>query len=965
MAFKSVQAHFNLVELEDAVSSFWKEHKTFEKSISSRPEDNRYTFVDGPPFVTGIPHYGSLLPSIAKDVVPRYQTMLGKRVRRVFGWDCHGLPIEEKVNALFGIKSSSELEEKLGVERYVKECRKYVQQASDNWRWYIDKIGRWVDMDHAYYTMSIEFMESVIWAFKQIYEKGLIYKGKRVSLFSTDTSTPVSNFEVAMDQDNYRDVEDLAVFVKFEVANLPKFLEDKELQDKPLYLVAWTTTPWTIPANFALAVNKDFIYSLIEYEKEYLIVAKDRLAYTFNLIGQEVGPNGDSLVKIIAEFPGTELEGVKYLPIYKQLAPDNSNDYKVYLSPDVTFDEGTGVLHIAPAFGEVDFLMGQKYGISGMSDIDDEGKMTVKPWVGLYLRDASSLIAEDMQSSGHLLRSHFYVHRLPFYRGANPLIYMAQDAYFIDIQKIKSRMIELSLDTNWIPEHIKKGRFLHTLETSPDWCISRNRYWATIMPIWQSGDGEELVIGSLEEMSKYCRDITKKDGKYFFKEEPLDLHRDVCDRIVLEKEGKKYHRVPEVLDCWLDSGSAPFAEYHYPFENKEIFEASQPADFIIEYVGQVRAWFNVLLRLSTMLFDKEAFTNVICTGVLAGNDGRKMSKSFGNYPDPKMVLEKYGGDALRLYLMSSPVMKGEDVNFYEEGVAENYKFLLMYWNSYKFFIDYANVFDWDCHKVDHKVSKLNILDKWILAKLTQLVLDTRKALDHYDLPLATKSLKDFLVNDFSTWYIRRSRDRVSSNDNVADRDLCLSVLYGVLVTYTKLLAPIAPFITESIYRNLTDDESVHLTDYPGGDKSLLDPQLIKDMQLVRVVVEEGHAKRKEVSIKLRQPLSQVTYTAPMPLSTELEQIIAEELNVKKVEYLKGENLLVTIETTITSELAKEGEARELIRQIQQMRKDMKLTLNDKIVVTVPSWPKDYEAMILKMTNAKVLTPGENLGIEIV
>ncbi len=953
MSFKPVSSQVDLSKTEDEVTKFWKEEKIFERSIEKNPEDQKYVFVDGPPFVTGIPHYGTLLPSIAKDVFPRYQTMLGKKVRRIWGWDCHGLPIEDKVNTQFGIKSSKQLEEKMGIERYVQECRNYVTNVTTDWGWYINKIGRWVDMENAYYTMNVEYMESVIWAFKQIYDKGLIYKGKRVSLYSTDTSTPVSQFEVAMDNDNYQEVEDLSIFVRFE-------LENEFKGKKSVSLLAWTTTPWSIPANFAIAVNKDFDYVLVEYEKQLFILSKDRLEFT---LGAD-----KNLYKILEEFKGTDLVGLKYKPVYDFFVEkSHEQDFKIYLHDDVTNDEGTGILHIAPAFGEVDFLLGQKENLSSESDLDEAGNMLVGPWKNLYLRDASPLIAEDLREKGSLLRSQPYVHRLPFYRGKNPLIYMAQEAYFIDIQKIKNRMIELNEKINWIPKHLKHGRFLQTLETAPDWCVSRNRYWATIMPIWKSKDGEEIVIGSLEELASYTDQIEEKNGKYFFEDKPMDLHRDVCDKIVLKKDGKEYKRVSEVLDVWMDSGSVPFAEYHYPFENKAVYEQSRPADLIIEYVGQVRAWFNVLLRVSTILFDDTPFKTALTTGVLAGTDGRKMSKSFGNYPDPKMVLEKYGGDALRLYLMGAPIMRGEDLNINEEGIAENYKWLLVLWNSYKYFVDYGNIYNWNCDLPGGNGDKqhLNILDKWILAKLTELTLNLRKNLDKYDVVNATRDLKEFIVEDFSTWYIRRSRDRVSNNENELDRNACLSVMYGVLVTFTKLAAPIIPFITEEIYRNIAFDESVHLTDYPEGDKSLLDDNLIKGMKLVRLIVEQGHAKRKEAEIKLRQPLTSLTYSGVAKLEAELEKIIAEELNVKSVEYKKDSSseLSVKLDTKITPELAQEGEARELIRQIQKLRKENNLTLKDRIEIKIPDWPKPYEEMILKMTAAVKIEKSGSLEIQ--
>lgn len=947
--FKSVSSQVSLPQIEAEISKFWEDEKIFQKSVENRPEDNAYTFVDGPPFVTGMPHYGHLLTSIAKDMIPRYQTMLGRRVRRVWGWDCHGLPIEEKINKEYGIKSRAQLENKVGIEKYVQLCRAYVQSVSSDWKWYIDRVGRWVDMENAYYTMNVDFMESVMWGFKQMYEKGLIYKGKRVSLFSTDTSTPVSNFEVSMDVDNYRDVEDLSVFVKFEC----------EWKGKKTYLIAWTTTPWTIPANFALAVNPTFEYLLVEYDNEYFIVAKDRTEYTF----------GKSKVKVIEEISGKDLNGLQYKAVYDYfLNFATSADFKVYLSDDVTAGEGTGVLHIAPAFGEVDFQMGQKHGLSAISDIDESGNMTIDPWKGIYLRDASLLIAESLQEKGNLLRSEVYNHRLPFYRGKNPLIYMAQEAYFIDIQSIKKRMLELNQDINWIPKHIKNGRFATTVETSPDWCISRNRYWATIMPIWKSADGEELVIGSIEEMMQHTKQITKKsvDGKnvYFFEDMPMDLHRDVCDKIVLVKGDKEFKRIPEVLDCWMDSGSVPFAELHYPFENKSIFEARNPADFIIEYVPQVRAWFTVLLRISTILFGGTAFKNAICHGTIAGNDGRKMSKSFGNYPDPKMLLEKYGGDALRCYLMSSPVMHGDDMNFSEEGVAENYRFLLVFWNTYKFFIDYASLEDWSCEKSPKDIQeRLNILDRWILSKLTKLTLDLRKAYDKYDVVEATNLSKTFVINDFSTWYIRRCRDRVDPNS--PDKDIAMSVMYGVLVTLTKLLAPLAPFITEEMYKNLTGDKSVHLTDYPKGDKMLLDEELDEHMAAARKIVEAGLAKRKEAGIKLRQPLSSMIYFGRLALSKELEQVISDELNIKNIEFKKSstEEIKIELDTKITPALAAEGEARDLMRQIQSIRKDLNLTLSDKTRIIAPSWPADFKQQILKSTASVSIEKGEVLTVE--
>lgn len=963
MQFKPLDQTKTLQQLEEETVQYWKENKVFEKSVEQRPQDNRFAFVDGPPFVTGSPHYGSLLPSIAKDVIPRYQTMKGKRVRRVWGWDCHGLPIEEKVNKMFGIRSSTELEAKMGVEKYVQECRKYVESASSDWRWYIDRIGRWVDMDNAYYTMHPTFMESVIWAFKKIHEQGLIYKGKRVSLYSTDTSTPVSGFEVAMDPDNYRDVDDLSIFAKFKLKDLPTSLK---LDDRPVYLVAWTTTPWTIPANRALAVNEKFDYVLVEYENELLIIAKERMLYTFNEDPGHVGTEPDKVVRIHKEFKGTQLAGISYQPIYELYdEPNKPNDFKVYTSEDVTIEDGTGVLHIAPAFGEVDFNFGKKHDLSDLSDIDDEGHMTVGPWKGTYLRDASPLVAEDMQQKGALLRSEVYRHRLPFYRGKNPLIYMAQDAYFIDIQKIKERMAQLNEKTNWIPDHIKNGRFLNTIMTSPDWCISRNRYWATIMPVWQNEDGDQIVIGSFEEMTQYTDQIEKRQEngqtKYYFENKPMELHRDVCDKIVLTKDGKKYHRIPEVLDCWMDSGSAPFAEFHYPFENKETFEQSMPADFIIEYVGQVRAWFNVLLRLSTMMFDETAFTNVICTGVLAGTDGRKMSKSFGNYPDPRATIEKYGADALRLYFMSSPVMLGEDMNFNENDLADQVKSTLnILWNSYKYFITYATATNFTPSKAEE--SKDTLLDTWIKVRLKETTEIIGKSLDEYNIPVATRAIRPF-VDDLSTWYIRRSRNRFVAGDTQA-----LQTLHDVLLEFSKVAAPIMPFITESIYHGLTEKESVHLELFPQvAALTESEKKLLENMQLTREISSLGQAARLQAKMPIKQPLQTAQVQAvssesndtskQSELPDEYLSIIAEELNVKFVTFVdtidnsfvttEDKGIRIGLDTTLNEDLQVEGKLREITRALQEARKQKGLQVSDEIAL---KWYSD-DPLIKKVFNA--------------
>lgn len=967
----------NFPEMEEKITKFWKNEHIFQRSLDERSENDTYRFVDGPPFVTGVPHYGSLLPSIAKDVIPRYWTMKGKRVRRVWGWDCHGLPIEDKVNRKLGVNSKKDIEQRIGVEKYIEECRTYIHESSSNWHWYIDKIGRWADMDNAYYTMHVDFMESVIWGFKKIYDQGLIYEGKRVSLYSTDTATPVSNFEVAMDVDNYRDVEDLSVFVKFQLKPDDPFLIKHHLTEKSVFAVIWTTTPWTIPANFAIAVKSNATYCMVDFEGQTLIVAHDRLSYVFEVTKDAIGPEVDKTVRIIGTCTGEELEGVAYLPVYPYFAQQaTEKDYHIYVSDDVVLTEGTGLLHIAPAYGEVDFNLGTQYGLSAYTDIDEEGKMLVGPWEGVYLRTASPLIAEDMQQKEALLRSEMYTHRLPFYRGENPLIYVAQHAYFIDIQKIKDRMLVLNKHINWIPKHIRNGRFAKTVASSPDWCISRNRYWATIMPIWKSDDGDVIVVGSLEEMAGYCKEIVKKENGYTFRGKTLDLHKDMCDQIVFEKNGKQYHRVPEVLDCWMDSGSVPFAEYHYPFENKEIFDNKRSADYIIEYLGQVRAWFNVLLRIATMIFDENAFTNVICTGTLAGNDGRKMSKSYGNYSDPKEVLENIGGEALRLYLMGSPIMVGDDMNWSDEVLKEQVKTILLpIWNTYKYLCIYANLYDWTPTTLEYTSSY--ILDVWAKEYMYWVSREYAKHIEAYNIPASVKIIQQ-AIDTLSSWYIRRSRDRFAQGDTNA-----LQTLYAALVQFVKTFAPQMPFLTEELYQHLvvaTDvkgkKDSVHLDFYPEIPKKL-NTKLLLDMESVRMIASLGQSIRVAQGIRLRQPLAKI-YTSLH--DADLLAIVKDELNVKEAVFsqhsVEGDGLVsqssvsedgkftyfVTLDTTISPALQEEGMMNDIIRMIQNLRKNKHLEMQDVIEIHVATKDGALQKLleqeskhIMQQVNAKSFT----------
>ncbi len=938
MKFKPVDSQVNFAQIEEELIKFWKDNKIFEKSVENRPEDKKWTFLDGPPFVTGSPHYGSLLSSIPKDVFGRYFTMKGYRVRRVWGWDGHGLPIENKVENKLKIKSKKEIESKIGVKKFIEECLIYVNDVSADWEWYIDHIGRWVDFKNAYKTWDLSYMESVMWVFKQMYDKELIYKGLRVSLYCPHCATPISNFEVAMDgEENYKPVTEATAVYKYQLEN-----------EKDTFLLAWSTTPWNKIVTPALAVNPQLDYVKVIQGDEKYILAKT----TLKMLKDE------PKYKIIEEFKGDKLEGLKFIPHYTFYEIEPGKKAFIVVSDEfVTSDEGTGIVTLA-VYGAEDLLVMQRDNIQLVFHVDEEGTIEeqVPLFGGMNYLAANEKVIEDLNSRNLVYRIDEYTHDVAHcWRCHTRLYYAPKNAWYVNVQKIKSRLFKNNEKINWFPKHFKLGRFQKSMEAAPDWNISRNRYWGSPVPVWECICGQRIVPGSVKELEELS-------GK-----KVTNLHKPDIDEVEIKCPscGKMTKRVPEVLDSWIEAGSASFAERHFPFEKDVKLEDFFPPDFIAEYTGQIRAWFYVLHVIGTALYDSPAFKNVLVEGVMLGTDGRKMSKNYGNFPDPKEVMSKYGGDALRVYLLGSPVMKGEDVNFSNEGVPDAVRgFLLILWNCYKYFVDYANTFNFDCNSKEAKEAgeNLHILDKWILSKLTHLVLELQESYENYDTSTIVKLLKEFAVNDLSTWYIRRSRGRISSRENEIERNTALSVLYGVLVTYSKLLAPIAPFISEEIYKNLTADTSVHLTSFPQGDKTLLDTALMDDMNTVRRIVETGHAKRKEANIKLRQPLSSLTYSGKS-LSKELEQILAEELNVKKVAYnedLKKEE--VSLDTKITEQLAREGEARDLIREIQKLRKEQKLTLDDKTKVVAPAWPKDFERQILLSTSSVSITEGEKLEV---
>ena len=935
--FKSVSSQVDFPALEEKILKFWKEDKIFEKSVEFRPREKKWTFLDGPPFVTGTPHYGSLLSSIPKDVFGRYWTMKGYRVRRVWGWDGHGLPIENKVENALKIKRKKDIEEKVGVKRFIEECLKYVNDVSSEWEWYIDHIGRWVDFKNAYKTWDLPYMESVMWVFKQMYDKDLIYKGLRISLYFPHCATPISNFEVAMDADNYKDVNEPTAVFKYQLKN-----------EENTFFLAWSTTPWNKIVTPALAVNPKLTYIKVKQGGENFILAKS----TIEILKNDY--------KISEEFKGKDLVGREFIPHYDFYQIDPEKKAFIVIGGEfVTAEEGTGIVTLA-VYGEEDLEVMRKENIQLVTHLDEEGiiEENVPKFAGLYYLDANEAVVNDLQERNLIYRIDDYTHSVPHcWRCGTRLFYGPKDAWFVNVQKIKPQLFKNNESINWFPTHFKYGRFAKSMEAAPDWNISRNRYWGSPVPVWECECGTRTVPGSIQELETLS-------GKKI-----TNLHKPDIDNVEIKCQscGEMAKRVPEVLDSWIEAGSASFAERHFPFEKGEKLEDFFPPDFIAEYTGQIRAWFYVLHVIGTALYDSPAFKNVLVEGVMLGTDGRKMSKNYNNYPDPKEVMAKYGGDALRLYLLSSPIMKGEDVNFSNEGIPEATRgFILILWNCYKYFVDYANTFSWDCNSKAAKEARENIsiLDKWVLARLTELVLELKKSYESYDTSTIVKLLREFVVNDLSTWYIRRSRDRISSTEDEKDRNTALSVLFGVLLIISKLLAPIAPFVSEEIYKNLTSDESVHLAAFPEGDKSLLNDELVKDMQLVRKIAENAHAKRKEAGIKLRQPLASLKYSWIKKLDTELEKILKDEVNVKEIKYKKSKNIEPEVElnTKITQELKEEGEVRELIRAVQQNRKDQNLTLLDKTKIIASSWPVAFEKQILKATTSVSIEEGAEFKV---
>ena len=923
----------NVNEIENEILKFWEKDGTFEKSLEKTKNGKPYIFYDGPPFATGLPHYGHLLASILKDVFPRFFTMKGRYVKRTWGWDCHGLPIENIAEKELKINSKNEIE-KLGVSKFNNFCRSKVLSYATEWEKTINRVGRWVDFENGYKTMDTEYIESVWWAFKQLYEKGYLYEGEKILMYCPRCSTPLAKSEIQQDN-SYKNIKDISVTVKF-----------KLLDEESTYALAWTTTPWTLPSNLALTVNPELEYAFV----------KDKSDGNNYVLAKELIPKfykSENEYEITKTVKGKKLENKKYEPLFPYFK-NNPNSFRIILGDFVTAEEGTGIVHTAPAFGEDDNAMCRKYEIPVVQPVDEKGNFTskVEDYAGEYVHDTNEKIVINLKKSGKAIASKKIEHEYPFCcRCDTKLMYRALPAWFVDVQKIKNKLQKLNLEINWIPEFLKEGRMKHNISTAPDWNITRNRYWATAIPIWKSPSGKIKVLGSIDELKKYSKNLPKKE---------IDLHKDFLDKIKLNIDDEEYTRIPEVLDCWFESGSMPFAQFHYPFENKEFFDKNFPSDFVAEYIGQIRAWFYYMMVLSAIIFDKIPFKNVLTTGIMLAEDGQKMSKSKNNYPDPIKVIEEYGADSLRFYLLNSPIMNAENFNFSEKGLEEVYKkVLVLLQNISNFYSLYKEA-------EDEKYSESkSVMDKWIISKLNSLNKNVEENLESYNTIKATEEIKKF-VDDLSTWYVRNSRERFNDNDADARK-----TLRKVIESLAKIIAPILPFSSEKIYQELNKKTSVHLENWPKHENNLINKKLEEEMEVVREIVSNGLRQRDQNNIPLKWPLQTASISYFESLDKELIEIIKQELNVKEIKNLisKKESLDVKLDLNLTPELESEGYAREISRVIQALRKKLGLNKEEKIyleISTSTEFQKIIEKeknFILLRTNTKKIEFKKNLDVK--
>jgi isoleucyl-tRNA synthetase len=955
--FKPVSSKTDFAQMEEGVLAFWQEHGTFKKSVENRSKNSEFVFYDGPPFATGLPHYGHLLAGTIKDIVPRYQTMRGHRVERRFGWDCHGLPIEALAQEALGLAGAPAIVE-AGVGVFNEQCRSMVTKYVEEWEKTVTRMGRWVDFKNDYKTMDKDFMETIWWVFSELWKQGRIYRAHRIMPYSWKLNTPLSNFEAGR---NYQDVQDPAITVRvklngFEIANA--------------YALVWTTTPWTLPSNLAICAGADIDYVAVRDAEsgEVYVLAEARLGAYYKKEGE---------YEVLKKVKGRDLEGLTYEPLFNYFK-DNPRSFRVLLDSFVSTEDGTGMVHMAPAYGEDDYRVCRAANIPLVEPLDVDCKFTsqVPDYEGQFCKDADKAIIKRLKDEGKLVHQSTIQHSYPFCeRTDTPLIYRAIDAWYVRVEDLRDEMLANNAQVHWMPEYVGEKRFANWLADAKDWNISRNRFWGSCIPVWVNVEDSKdtICISSVAELEKLSG------------QKVTDLHKHFVDEIIIRKDGKTYKRTPEVLDCWFESGAMPYAQQHYPFENKAHFEANFPAHFIAEGLDQTRGWFYTLMVLSTALFKKPAFRNVVVNGLVLAEDGLKMSKRLKNYPDPLHVVHEYGADALRLYMINSPVVKAESLRFSEEGVKHALRHLLIpLWNSYSFFVTYANIDKWEPGSSKLGESE-NLLDRWIESSLANLCQEVTAAMDNYDLQRAVRPFVAF-IEDLTNWYIRRSRRRFWKSEDDGDKQQAYATLYHVLIELCKIAAPFTPFIAEEIYRNLTQfgssnvkkskvesqgadlgpsdlqtldfPESVHLCDFPTAAGAKRDIALETQMRIVMDVVSMGRQLRKDRDAKVRQPLRRLDVVSRdsglLNQVGELKQIVAEELNVREVIFDDDETGLATLSAKANFKTL----GKKFGKQVQQINQAVqKLSLEDLKIAAAG------KGITLKIGSEMFELAGEDIVVE--